>query len=182
MNQRRITVLGFAVLPLIFFLDCFPGGIVTKGGSVHSAGFFASATRTQGAPYLIVCYDEKEAKRREELREKDEKAEIPAGPPVRFADPATYKGGCELEGESSVFFLFNLWPATPRLNPEYALAAAVQKVEGDSMVNVRFWHETHYYSLLGLVHVFKVRGDVIKFLGGEDPRKKDKDKAKGGGR
>lgn len=182
MNRGIITTLGLAALPLICFVDCFPGGIVTKGGSVHTAGLVPSATRTGGAPFLIVCYDEKEAKRREELREKDEKAEIPAGPPVRFEDPGTYKGGCELEGESSVFFLFNLWPATPRLNPEYAFAAAVQKVEGDSMINVQTWHETHYYSLLGLVHVFKVRGDVIKFLTGEDPRKKDKDKAKGGGR
>lgn len=180
MNLRRIFSTVIAALPLALALGCFPGGVITKGGSVHTVGFLASATRTQGAPYLIVCYDEQEAKRREDLREKDPKAEIPAGPPVRFEDPAAYKGGCELEGESSVFFLFNLWPATPRLNPEYAFAMAVQKVEGDSMVNIRTWHETHFYSLLGQVHVFKVRGDVIKFLTGEDPRKKDK--AKGGGR
>lgn len=85
------------------------------------------------------------------------------GPPIRFVSPQDYQGGCEQEGEHSVFFLLNLFPVTPPLNPEYAISTAVQRLEGDTMVKIRIWHEVHYYSLLGRVSVLKVRGDVIRF-------------------
>jgi len=87
---------------------------------------------------------------------------------VRYENPETFTGICEQEGESSVFFLFNMFPVTPAINPEYAIATAVQQLEGDTMISLRTWHETHYYSILGRVSVFKVKGRVIKFLTREE--------------
>jgi hypothetical protein len=66
------------------------------------------------------------------------------------------------EGESSTFFYLGLIPLTNPLNIEYAMSQAVQKVAGgDTLVNVKIWHETHYYFPLGTVSVVKVEGDVI---------------------
>ncbi|MBE7413579.1 MAG: hypothetical protein L6Q54_06065 [Leptospiraceae bacterium] len=68
------------------------------------------------------------------------------------------------EGRSSVFFLFNLFPVTNPLNIEYALSQAVQKIPGgQSMVNIKIWHETQYYFPLGRVHIVNVEGDVVSF-------------------
>ncbi|MCE9597616.1 MAG: hypothetical protein K8S54_06570 [Spirochaetia bacterium] len=145
--------------------SCIPGGVIDKGGHSDHAGIIPQATRTHGAPYKLVCYDATEAKRRENLPEDGEK---PAGPPVRYENPTDYRGGCEEEGESSIFFLFNMFPVTAQLDPEYAIAMAVQRLEGDTMIGIRSWHETHYYSILGRVSVFKVKGRVIKFLSQED--------------
>ncbi len=148
----------FALIALLG--ACTPGGIIDRGGFRDQGGIIPQATRTHGAPYQILCYDPAEQKRRDAL---PEGAERPPGPPVTLKDPADYKGGCEEEGESSTFFLFNMFPVTPPLNPEYAIGTAVQKLEGDTMIAMRTWHETHYYSILGRVSVFKVRGLVIKF-------------------
>ena len=66
------------------------------------------------------------------------------------------------EGESSTFFYLGLFPLTNPLNIEYAMSQAVQKVPGgDTLVNVKIWHETHYFFPLGTVSVVKVEGDVI---------------------
>lgn len=66
------------------------------------------------------------------------------------------------EGESSTFFYLGLIPLTNPLNIEYAMSQAVQKIPGgDTLVNVKIWHETHYYFPLGTVSVVKVEGDVI---------------------
>ena len=158
---------------------CTPGGLIDKGGYRDQGGIQPQASRTHGVAYKILCYDSQEARRREGL---PEGAEKPAGPPVRIEDPATYKGGCEEEGESSVFFLFNVVPVTPPLNPEYAIGTAVQKLEGDTMIGMKTWQETHYYSILGRVSVFKVKGLVIKFDNKEptDSKSDSKDKDKKG--
>ncbi len=132
------------------------GGIVEKGGSTDHVMLLPSATMIRGAPYEILCYDAS--------RRADGEGEESSAPPVRAVPLEEYEGGCEEVGESSTFFLFNLFPVTPRLDMEYAMAVAIQKLEGDSMVNIRAWHETHYYSLLGRVSVLKVKGDVIRFL------------------
>jgi hypothetical protein len=66
------------------------------------------------------------------------------------------------EGESSTFFYLGLFPLTNPLNIEYAMSQAVQKIPGgDTLVNVKIWHETHYFFPLGTVSVVKVEGDVI---------------------
>ena len=106
------------------------------------------------------------------------------GPPVKYIIPEKYRGGCEEESQHSVFYLFNLIPVTPPLNPEYAISTAVQRLEGDTMINIRAWHETHYYSLLGRVSVFKIRGDVIRFSlpqNSKVKKKKRKENQKRGG-
>lgn len=65
-------------------------------------------------------------------------------------------------GETSTFFLLGLIPMTNPVNIEYALSQAVQKVkDGDSIVNVTTWHETHYFYPLGTVSVTKIQGDVV---------------------
>ena len=92
------------------------------------------------------------------------------GPPVTYLPAAQYRGGCEQEGQHSVFYLFNVFPVSPPLNPEYAISVAVQRLEGDTMINIRAWHETHYYSAMGRVSVFKVRGDVIRYLTPKEQR------------
>lgn len=101
------------------------------------------------------------------------------GPPIRLVDPADYKGGCEEDGEHSVFYLLNLFPVTPTLNPEYAISTAVQRLEGDTMIRIRTWHEVHYYSVLGRAAVLRIRGDVIRF---RQPGQPGKAEAKGKGR
>jgi len=53
---------------------------------------------------------------------------------------------------------------TPFLDPTYALGIAVQELEGDTMTQIRIWHETHYYSILGHVRVMHLRGNVVRFL------------------
>jgi hypothetical protein len=64
--------------------------------------------------------------------------------------------------ESSTFFFLGLFPVTKPLNIEYALSQAVQSVDdGDTIINIHVWHETHYYFPLGTVSVCKVEGDVI---------------------
>ncbi|MCR9144655.1 MAG: hypothetical protein NXI24_20625 [bacterium] len=153
-------------------LACFPGGILDKGGMVYNAGITPAITLTRGAPYKIVCVDRAELQRRETLSEADLRV---LGPAVEYRPAREYRGGCEQTGESSVFFLFNMWPATPPLDPEYAVGTAVQRLEGDTMINIHYWHETHYYSLLGRVAVMKVRGDVIKFLSDEERKAYERD-------
>lgn len=68
------------------------------------------------------------------------------------------------EGETSTFFFFGLFPVTNPLNIEYAISQAVQKIpEGDSMVNMIVWKETHNIFPLGSISVLKVKGDVVSF-------------------
>lgn len=160
-KSLRIRLALICTAGALSVTSCTPGGIIDKGGYRDQAGFIPQATRTRGAPYKIVCFDDAEDRRREAL---PPEAEKPAGPPVRYVMPSEWKGGCEIEGESSVFFLFNMFPVTPPISPEYAIATAVQRLEGDTMISMRTWHETHYYSILGRVSVFKVKGQVIKFL------------------
>ena len=156
-----------------FFMNaCMPGGIVDKGGTVFHAGITPAITLTRGAPYKIVCIDQSEVERRENLSEEELRT---LGPPVEYVDAKGYRGGCEQTGESSVFFLFNMWPATDNLDPEYAVGTAVQRLEGDTMINIHFWHEIHYYSVLGRASVMKVRGDVIKFLSPEERREYERE-------
>ena len=166
-SKTKLRVIQSALVMLAALPACMPGGVVDKGGRVHAPGIAPAITRTRGAPYKIVCIDPAEVRRREELPEEERRN---LGPPITYLEAHNYSGGCEQTGESSVFFLFNMWPATPPLDPEYAVAAAVQGLEGDTMINITYWHETHYYSLLGTAFVFKARGDVIKFLSREEIR------------
>ncbi len=144
----------------LFFAACFPGGVISRGGTSGQAAMAPAITLTRGAAYDIVCFDEAEAQRRESLDEQERRS---LGPPVRYIAPENYRGGCETEGESSVFLLLNIWPATPPIDVDYAIGGAVQRLEGDTMIRIRTWHETHYYSILGRARVLKVRGDVIRF-------------------
>ena len=146
---------------------CVAGGISDRGGPSDRPAIHHAATLTYGAPYKVVCIDEAEVLRRESLPEEELRT---LGPPVRYVAMLEYQGGCEREGQTSVFFLFNMWPVTDPLNPQYAIAQAVQPLEGDSMVGMHSWHETHYLSLLGRVAVWKVKGDVIVFLRDEELR------------
>jgi hypothetical protein len=66
------------------------------------------------------------------------------------------------EGESSTFFIFGLYPITSSISMDYALSQAVQKVPGgQSIINIKSWHETRYFFPLGTISVLKVKGDVI---------------------
>lgn len=154
---KSVVWVGFISL----VVGCFPGAVIDKGGFVDHAGLLPEATRIQDAEFNYICKDEQEIKRRLELAETGEP--IPNEPPVQFVSQQEYKGGCELEGESSQFYLFHLWPVTAPIDPSYALGIPVQSVEGDTMIDIKSWHETHYYSILGHVRVFKVKGDVIRF-------------------
>lgn len=87
---------------------------------------------------------------------------------VRMAPQATiirsseYRVLGESEGESSTLFLLGFMPVTKPLNMEYAISQAIQKFpEGQSMVDMVYWHETHYYYPLAIVSVLKVHGTVV---------------------
>lgn len=153
----------YTILPALLLSSCLPGGGFEKGGHIHNIIITPQATMTRGADYQIICYDFNEIARRKKLEEEGTESFENAAPPIKLISPENYNGSCAMEGESSTFFLFNFIPATPPINPHYAISQAVQKVEGDTMINMRIWHETHYYSIMGRVSVFKVRGDVIRF-------------------
>ena len=157
-NQALAPVLLSAC---ILFGNCFPGGMSEEGGFVDHAGWIPEATLTNNAPYDFVCPDPEEVKRRQSLKE--EGLPVPGEPPVRYVSPEEYTGGCEQTASTSVYYLFHLFPATPPMDAHYALGLAVQKLEGDTMINIKTWHETHYYSILGHVRLFKVKGHVIRF-------------------
>ncbi len=157
-HSKAFTAL---LLGLVLVAGCFPGGIAMEGGFVDHAGWVPEATLTNNASYQVVCPDPDEVKRRKKLKE--EGLPIPGEPPVRYVKPEQYEGGCEQTASSSVYYLFHLFPATPPMDAHYALGLAVQKLEGDTMIDIKTWHETHYYSILGHVRVFKVKGTVIRF-------------------
>ncbi|MCB1169617.1 MAG: hypothetical protein KDK25_04755 [Leptospiraceae bacterium] len=157
--QRFFHILTGGFLALL--VSCFPGGFVIKGGHVDQAGWIPEATLTNNAPYQVVCPDKEELERRQQMKE--EGLSVPKEPAIKLVSPKTYSGGCEQTASSSVYYLLHLFPATPPMDAHYALGLAVQKLEGDTMINIKTWHETHYYSLLGHVRVFKIKGDVIRF-------------------
>ncbi|MCE9501658.1 MAG: hypothetical protein K8R21_14335 [Leptospira sp.] len=104
---------------------------------------------------------------------------IPAATIIRAEN---YKVLGRSEGESSTFFILNLFPVNKPLNIEYALSQAVQKIPGgQTMVNIQLWHETHYFWPLGRVSAVKVSGDVVSFgevkvISEEDLKKNDQTK------
>lgn len=158
---------------------CLPGGVVREGGYADHLQLIPAATQTHGATYKVICYDQAEIKRRKALKERNEleiRSAREAGktppepldlstlnPPFRLVEPAAYRGECDQQGQHSVFYLFHFARVTPPLDPERAITEAVQRLEGDTMVGIRAWHETHYYSILGMARVYKVRGTVVKF-------------------
>lgn len=155
---RTVPFFLFFLFSAVQF-SCAPAGIIDKGGFTDHAGIRAEATQTRSAPYNVICPDKEEIKRREELPED----EVPNEPAIRLVSPGAYNGGCEVTGEASQYYLFHLWPVTGKIDPQYAIATAVQSVEGDTMIRIRTWHESHGYSILGHARVFKARGDVIRF-------------------
>ncbi|PJD99915.1 MAG: hypothetical protein CK427_15135 [Leptospira sp.] len=65
-------------------------------------------------------------------------------------------------GESSTFYILGFIPITTEISMDYALSQAVQKIpNGQTMVDLKVWHETRYFFPLGTVSVLKVRGNVI---------------------
>lgn len=85
-------------------------------------------------------------------------------PQATIVRSSNYKILESSNGESSTLFLFGLFPVTERLDIEYAMSQAVQKIPGgQSLIDVEFWHETHAFFPLGTVSVLKVEGMVISF-------------------
>ncbi|MFN3604160.1 MAG: hypothetical protein ACK4UJ_05590 [Leptonema sp. (in: bacteria)] len=137
------------------FLYCFAGGYIEKGGYIDGIQLFPTATNFNYKDYYVICLDSKE--------NKEGNYEEDITKYIEYIPSSEYKGGCEQIGEVSEYYLFHLFPASGKLDPEYAMVIPVQKLEGDTMINLRSWHETHYYSILGKVRVLKIKGDVIKF-------------------
>lgn len=160
----KLQIYPVLLTALLLLSGCMAGGgPMSKGGEYHTVYIAPGATMTHGSPYQYICYDRKEAERREQESEETGVDNSNMAPPVYYVEPSEYDGSCSVEGESSAFFLLNMFPTSSHLDPQYAIATAVQSLEGDTMINIRAWHETHFYSFLGRVSVFKVRGDVIKF-------------------
>lgn len=148
----------YNIIFIIFFINCFSGGFIDKGGHVDNIYLFSQATNIYTNDYYIVCFKNNNVKKEELEQESFDITKY-----IEYIPRSNYKGGCEQYGESSQFYLFHIFPVSGKIDPEYAISLPVQKVEGDTMINIRSWHETHYYSILGQVRVFKIKGDVIKF-------------------
>ncbi len=163
-NSKK--TINTVLLPLIIIAisGCMPGAMIDKGGSIHTLQISPGATMTGGAPFVYICPDYTEINRRKALEKSGAETFENKAPPVKKVNPEDYNGSCRVEGESSQFFLFNMFPAAGSINAAYAISQAVQKMEGDTMINLQEWHETHYYSILGRVAVYKVTGDVIQFI------------------
>jgi len=148
-----MKLIKFYIISL-FFLNCLAGAFIDKGGHVDSMYLTNSATNVYRNNFYVICL-------KSDNQNPEEEMDI--SKKIQYIPFEQYKGGCEQYGEVSQFYLFHLFPTSDSLDPEYAINTVVQKFEGDTMINIRGWHETHYYSLLGQVRVFKVKGDVIKF-------------------
>ncbi len=140
---------------LVFLSFCFAGGYTEKGGHIYSLQIFESASNVYTDEYYIICIDN------EKFKANPEETDISKF--INYIRKEEYKGGCEQTGEASQFYLFHMFPTSGKLDPEYAINTTVQKWEGDTMINIRSWQETHYYTFIGQVIVFKVKGDIIKF-------------------
>ncbi len=148
--KSKIILLNF------FLLYCFAGNVINKGGHIDNIQLYSTATNFFYNQFYVLCFDSK-------TYEKQNSTEKDITKFIEYIPNTHYKGGCEQIGEVSEYYLFHLFPVSGKIDPEYAIATVVQKLEGDTMINIRTWHETHYYSLLGKVRVLKVKGDVIKF-------------------
>lgn len=165
--MRGISIIIYTGLLLTLCINlpgCIPGGIVKEGGRHLHSDIVPAATRTGGVPYYILCPDLDEMDRRANLSAEELSNLAPA---VKQIPMQEYEGNCKLTGQSSAFFLFHMWPVTDPLDPGYAMGTIVQKLEGDTMINITTWHEAHYYSILGHAVVFKARGEVIRFYTGK---------------
>ncbi|TGK03947.1 hypothetical protein EHO59_10495 [Leptospira semungkisensis] len=87
---------------------------------------------------------------------------------IRYAESATIIRSSDYvelgvsSGESSVFFLFGLFPMTNPMNMDYALSDAVQRIPGGKgLIKIKYWHETHLFFPVGTISVLKVKGTVI---------------------
>lgn len=148
---------------ILFFLNCFAGGYIEKGGHIDTLFLIPSATNVYKKDYYILCLDQEKYNQFQQKESKESQENFDITQFINYIPNTEYKGGCEQYGEVSQFYLFHLFPTSGSLDPEYAISLSVQKLEGDTMINIRGWHETHYYSILGQVRVFKIKGDVIKF-------------------
>ncbi|MFA6978907.1 MAG: hypothetical protein WC209_06235 [Ignavibacteriaceae bacterium] len=74
--------------------------------------------------------------------------------------PLKYEIVGKAEGDQGYFTLFGLIPfGSPDLSA--AMNAATKKLNGDALVNVRYWYRVSNY-LIGTYSSIEVEGDVIK--------------------
>ncbi len=139
-----------AFLAFLLTFACLPGGVIQKGGRTDQLLFLPAASMTHGAPYRILCPAGAER--------------AAQGFSSELRNLANYHGECDVTGTHSTFYLLHLVPVTEPLNPAFAIARAVDSLEGDTMIHIRAWHETHYYGILGAARVFNVRGTVVRFI------------------
>ncbi|MCP4133916.1 MAG: hypothetical protein GY754_23300 [bacterium] len=67
------------------------------------------------------------------------------------------------EGEASSFLFFWVWQVTPRAEMDRAITNAVNKLEGDDLIDVRWWYDRQVF-IVGTVKFVKVKGKVIKYV------------------
>ncbi|MCS7205702.1 MAG: hypothetical protein NZ853_08390 [Leptospiraceae bacterium] len=137
----------FSLLWLVSFSFC------VETGYIDSMLIVPEASNLYRDDLYVVC--PKEIPRSQEQEETSFS--------IEYVPLRDYKGGCDVQGEVSQFYLFHLIPISGSLDPEYALGTMVQKYEGDTIINIRAWHESHYYNVLGQVRLLKLKGTVIKF-------------------
>ncbi len=146
----------YIIFLTLLLWNCFAGGFIEKGGKTDTIYLFPNATNIYTKDYYIICT-------KKEYQTLNLENNFDISKYIEYIPVHSYKGGCEQYGEASQFYLFHLFPVSGSLDPEFAIVPIVQKLEGDTMIHIRGWHETHYYSILGQVRVFKVKGEVIKF-------------------
>ncbi len=84
-------------------------------------------------------------------------------PLARILETGQYEELGEVEGSSSSFRLFWIFPVTPKADLERAVDDALAVKRADNLIELRWWYERHYW-IVGTVSVIYVRGKAIRYI------------------
>lgn len=88
----------------------------------------------------------------------------PAGiePNINPMENMPYKVVGEIETKTSNFDLFFLFNVTPKADFNRAILESVQSLNGDALIDVRWWEETQHW-IFGTISIIHIKGKVIKY-------------------
>jgi hypothetical protein len=84
------------------------------------------------------------------------------GPQAKVMENKEYRILGESEGKSSSFNLLWFIPVTLRIDYDRAVNEAINKMNGDNLIEVRTWKEVQIW-IVGMVEILHVKGKVIKY-------------------
>jgi hypothetical protein len=83
-------------------------------------------------------------------------------PQAKVMENKKYRLLGESEGQSSSFNLLWFIPVTLRIDYDRAVNEAINRMNGDNLIEVRTWKEVQIW-IVGMVEILHVKGKVIKY-------------------